>query len=126
MQQNFGCNVCTLMSMMSEKFMPSACEVDVTGVLTRYAMQLAGDTPIELARTESGEAFAPATFRGLAAGAYPALVLSGFRPARVLKANQASATGNSRLRAVLVLFQFAISAGLIISTLLIFQPANSP
>ncbi len=40
-QQNFGCNVCTLMSMMSEKFMPSACEVDVTGVLTMYAMQLA-------------------------------------------------------------------------------------
>ena len=40
-QENYGCNVCTLMSMMSEKFMPSACEVDVTGVLTMYAMQLA-------------------------------------------------------------------------------------
>ena len=47
-QQNFGCNVCTLMSMMSEKFMPSACEVDVTGVLTMFAMQLAGDTPAAL------------------------------------------------------------------------------
>lgn len=44
-QQNFGCNVCTLMSMMSEHFMPSACEVDVTGVLTMYAMQLAAGTP---------------------------------------------------------------------------------
>jgi L-fucose isomerase-like protein len=44
-QQNFGCNVCTLMSMMSEKFMPSACEVDVTGVLTMYAMQLAAGSP---------------------------------------------------------------------------------
>jgi L-fucose isomerase-like protein len=44
-QQNFGCNVCTLMSMMSERFMPSACEVDVTGVLTMYAMQLASDSP---------------------------------------------------------------------------------
>ncbi|TWT29784.1 hypothetical protein KOR34_51020 [Posidoniimonas corsicana] len=44
-QQNFGCNVCALMSMMSEKFMPSACEVDVTGVLTMYAMQLACDSP---------------------------------------------------------------------------------
>jgi L-fucose isomerase-like protein len=40
-QQNYGCNVCTLMSMMSERFLPSACEVDVTGVLTMYAMQLA-------------------------------------------------------------------------------------
>jgi len=47
-QQNYGCNVCTLMSMMSEKFMPSACEVDVTGVLTMYAMQLAGNTPAAL------------------------------------------------------------------------------
>jgi L-fucose isomerase-like protein len=47
-QQNFGCNVCTLMSMMSEKFLPSACEVDVTGVLTMYAMQLAGGTPAAL------------------------------------------------------------------------------
>lgn len=47
-QQNFGCNVCTLMSMMSEKFMPSACEVDVTGVLTMYAMQLAAGSPAAL------------------------------------------------------------------------------
>jgi len=47
-QENYGCNVCTLMSMMSEKFLPSACEVDVTGVLTMYAMQLAGGTPAAL------------------------------------------------------------------------------
>jgi L-fucose isomerase-like protein len=47
-QQNYGCNVCTLMSMMSEGFMPSACEVDVTGVLTMYAMQLAADSPAAL------------------------------------------------------------------------------
>ncbi len=47
-QENYGCNVCTLMSMMSEKFLPSACEVDVTGVLTMYAMQLAGNTPAAL------------------------------------------------------------------------------
>lgn len=47
-QQNMGCNVCTLMSMMSERFMPSACEVDVTGTLTMYAMQLAADSPAAL------------------------------------------------------------------------------
>ena len=47
-QRNFGCNVCTLMSMMREKFMHSAREVDVTGVLTMYAMQLAGGTPAAL------------------------------------------------------------------------------
>lgn len=47
-QQNLGCNVCTLMSMMSEGFMPSACEVDVLGVLTMYAMQLAAGSPAAL------------------------------------------------------------------------------
>jgi L-fucose isomerase-like protein len=47
-QTNYGCNTCTLMSMMSERFMPSACEVDVTGALTMYAMQLAGNTPAAL------------------------------------------------------------------------------
>lgn len=47
-QANHGCNVCTSMSMMSENFMPSACEVDVTGVLTMYAMQLASSTPSAL------------------------------------------------------------------------------
>lgn len=47
-QQNHGCNVCTSMSMMSEDFHPSACEVDVTGVLTMYALQLAGNSPSAL------------------------------------------------------------------------------
>jgi L-fucose isomerase-like protein len=47
-QQNYGCNVCTSMSMMSEALMPSACEVDVTGVLTMYAMQLASLSPSAL------------------------------------------------------------------------------
>ena len=48
MQQNYGINVCTLMSMMSEQLMPSACEVDVTGVLSMYALQLASGTPSAL------------------------------------------------------------------------------
>jgi L-fucose isomerase-like protein len=47
-QQNYGCNVCTSMSMMSENMLPSACEVDVTGTLSMYAMQLASGTPSAL------------------------------------------------------------------------------
>lgn len=47
-QANHGCNVCTSMSMMSEELLPSACEVDVTGVLTMYAMQLASGSPSAL------------------------------------------------------------------------------
>jgi L-fucose isomerase-like protein len=47
-QQNYGINACTLMSMMSERLMPSACEVDITGVASMYALQLASGTPSAL------------------------------------------------------------------------------
>jgi L-fucose isomerase-like protein len=47
-QKNYGVNVCTLMSMMSEELMPSACEVDVTGVASMYALQLATGQPSAL------------------------------------------------------------------------------
>ena len=36
------------MSMMSDRLMPSACEVDVTGVASMYALQLASGTPAGL------------------------------------------------------------------------------
>ena len=36
------------MSMMSENMLPSACEVDVTGTLTMYAMQIASNSPSAL------------------------------------------------------------------------------
>jgi len=44
-QQNYGINACTLMSMMSDQLMPSACEVDITGVVSMYALQLAAGFP---------------------------------------------------------------------------------
>lgn len=47
-QTNYGINVCTLMSMMSDKLMPSACEVDIAGVASMYALQLASATPSAL------------------------------------------------------------------------------
>lgn len=45
LQKNFGINVCTLMSMMSDQLMPSACETDITGVISMYALQLASGFP---------------------------------------------------------------------------------
>jgi L-fucose isomerase-like protein len=48
MQENFGVNVCTVMSMMSERLMPSACEVDIAGVVGMYALQLASGRPSAL------------------------------------------------------------------------------
>jgi len=48
LQKNFGVNVCTIMSMMSEQMLPSACEVDIAGVVGMYALQLASGTPSAL------------------------------------------------------------------------------
>ncbi len=48
MEQNFGITPCTLMSMMSDKLIPSACETDVTGALSMYALTLASQTPSAL------------------------------------------------------------------------------
>jgi L-fucose isomerase-like protein len=44
-QKNYGIATCLSMSMMGEKGLPSACEMDVTGALSMYALQLASGTP---------------------------------------------------------------------------------
>jgi len=39
---------CTVMSMMSDRLLPSACEVDIGGLVAMYALQLAGGGPSAL------------------------------------------------------------------------------
>ncbi|MFP5204534.1 MAG: L-fucose/L-arabinose isomerase family protein [Acidobacteriota bacterium] len=48
MEEYFGVVPCTVMSMMSNNLIPSACEVDVPGVLSMYMMALASGTPSAL------------------------------------------------------------------------------
>lgn len=48
MEEFFGVVPCTVMSMMSNGLMPSACEVDICGAVGMYAMQLASGTPSAL------------------------------------------------------------------------------
>src|SRR5205814_2642776 len=48
MEEYFGVVPCTLMSMMSNANMPSACEVDVCGTISMYALTLASETPSAL------------------------------------------------------------------------------
>jgi putative ABC transport system permease protein len=58
---------------------------------------------------------------GLISGSYPALYLSRFMPAKILKSNQSSSDGGSgNLRSVLVIFQFAISIGLMVATAVVY------
>jgi putative ABC transport system permease protein len=59
-------------------------------------------------------------FAGLLGGIYPALVLSGFRPAAALKPAAIGQTGSGFLRNVLVVFQFAVSIGLGIAAIVVF------
>ena len=48
LQENFGCASCLTMSMLGEKLLPSACEVDVAGAVSMYALTLAAGTPSAL------------------------------------------------------------------------------
>jgi L-fucose isomerase-like protein len=48
MEEYFGIIPCTVMSMMSNKLMPSACETDVVGALSMYALALATGEPSAL------------------------------------------------------------------------------
>src|SRR5260370_37325735 len=47
-EENLGVVPCTIMSMMSDSLISSACEVDVCGVLGMHALQLASQTPSAL------------------------------------------------------------------------------
>jgi L-fucose isomerase-like protein len=48
LEENLGVVPCTVMSMMSDSLLSSACEVDVCGVLAMHALQLASETPSAL------------------------------------------------------------------------------
>jgi len=48
LEENLGVVPCTIMSMMSDDLMSSACEVDICGVLAMHALRLASETPSAL------------------------------------------------------------------------------
>ncbi|MFC2106791.1 ABC transporter permease [Bacteroidota bacterium] len=60
----------------------------------------------------------------LLAGSYPAFLLSSFKPLSSFRGKSVSGKGQANFRRGMVIFQFAISIALIISTLLIYTQLN--
>ncbi len=60
-------------------------------------------------------------FVGILAGAYPALYLSSFNPAKVLKKETGQSGRNPWLRNALVVLQFAVSITLFIGTIIVYN-----
>ncbi len=44
-QKNYGCATCLSMAMMGDRLLPSACEMDVAGAVSMYALLLASGNP---------------------------------------------------------------------------------
>jgi putative ABC transport system permease protein len=58
---------------------------------------------------------------GLIAGSYPAIYLTSFKPVETLRGKLKAGIKSKGIRQILVIFQFAISTGLIICTLLMYK-----
>jgi putative ABC transport system permease protein len=84
-------------------------QMTVSGLFTPYMLPLLITLPLVV---------------GLMAGSYPAFFLSAFKPIEVLKGKLTLGSSSSRLRSLLVVFQFATSVFLIVGTIVVYRQLN--
>ena len=82
------------------------------------------DTPLALTLSDIPMIYFWVIPVGLIAGSYPAFLLSSFNPVKVLKGGKSASKGGNWLRNGLVIFQFAVSVTLLISTMIIRDQLN--
>lgn len=119
-----------IVQLVAETFVVAAIAMLVGLAIAEVAAPWIGawaDADLQFHYTGQGSVLLPAltlvVATGLAGGLYPAFYLSRFKPAQVLRANKSlpEAPGNGRVRAGLVVLQFAIGIGLIVCTWVIYS-----
>lgn len=86
--------------------------------VTGKSLELTFDAPLAITLTVIG------LVTGLLAGSYPALYMSAFKPAGILRPQLHSSFGELWIRKGLVVFQFALSVMLIVSVLVVQSQIN--
>jgi putative ABC transport system permease protein len=71
-----------------------------------------------------GASFVLVLFIGVAAGAYPALIISGFQPLQIFRPSTKGIYSHHNFRKFLVAIQFVISITLVAGTLLVYDQLN--
>ncbi|MEX2233804.1 MAG: ABC transporter permease [Cyclobacteriaceae bacterium] len=89
--------------------------------LPKFNLITGKDLVLHLEKAVIIPAVAIAVFTGILAGSYPALFISGFSPASVLKGRINTSFGEVWARKGLVIFQFALSVILIVSVLVVYK-----
>jgi putative ABC transport system permease protein len=112
-----------ILQFLGESLIYSVFSLMIAILFVRFAMPLVESlSGRELSLNFAATPWLISSFIGLilfvafAAGSYPALFLSAFRPAQVLKGNLKAGSTHARMRSFLVVFQFIISISLIIGT----------
>ena len=107
-------------------FLSGSCAVLLAGLLLPVFNQITGKMlTFPFAEFEfTGVLVLLIALTGLISGSYPALFLSAFKPIRTLKGQLNKNSGEAVFRKMLVVFQFTLSAALVIATMVIYYQVH--